>query len=75
MGPSGGPRAQIWTLAQIGQFDTIKTAENDKNREFLVDVTALLLYLEYICYQDTGIRYWGNRNKVKGLPGTPSRGP
>ena len=28
MGPSGGPRAQIWTLAQIGQFDTIKTAEN-----------------------------------------------
>lgn len=46
MGPSGGPRAQIWILAQIGQFDTIKTAENDKNREFLVDVTALLLYLE-----------------------------
>ena len=46
MGPSGGPRAQIWTLAQMGQFDAIKTVENDKNREFLVDVTALLLYLE-----------------------------
>ena len=39
----GALRAQIWTLAQISQFDTIKTAENDKNHEFLVEVTALLL--------------------------------
>ena len=34
----GAPRAQI------SQFDTIKTTENGKNHEFLVDVATEFLY-------------------------------